>query len=164
MKLGQRRDESPPEYPVPPEEVYELEFVKYDDPVDSAYIDRRTGDYPKRIRLVFAIRDDDADKKYQGAEVSMWCDLEVNALLNKSIYHPLLALDPENEPEGGEDLDEFKAMRCRGLIKHTVKGDKTYANVEKVMPLKKRRRKADDEEPAGKPRKSAFDVDDEEAA
>lgn len=170
MKLGKRRDEAPPEYEVPPEEVYVAEFADYDDPVQSSF-KNRDGEYPMRIRLVFAISDDDADEKYQGAKCSMYCDVEVNALNPKSIYHPLLALDPENEPQGGEDLDEFKALKCRISVKHTTKGDKTYANIDKVLPLKRRRGasangngKAEPEQRelvgagAGKKR-SAFDVD-----
>lgn len=175
MRLGKRYDQKPPEYAVPPEDFYVLEFSEYDDPVASTF-KNRDGEYPMRIRLVFVINDPDTDDKYQGAKVSLYCDAEVNALNEKSIYHPMLALDPENEPQGGEDLDEYKGMKCKGVIKHTVKGDKTYANVASVKAMRRRKaptddaptkngRKQDDERElvgagAGK-RRSAFNVDDE---
>lgn len=172
VRLGKRRDEAPPEYEVPPEDMYVAEFVEYDDPVQSTF-KNRDGEYPERIRLVWAVRDDEADEKYQGARVSGWYDLEVNALNPKSVYHPLLAMDPDNEPEGGEDLDEYKAAKCRVVVKHTTKGDKTYANVDKVLPLKRRRGAAasngngadakEEREPVGAgagKRRSPFDVED----
>src|SRR5262245_45264628 len=85
VKLPERHDEASPDYTPPPENVYVFKFLKYDDPVRSDFADRRTGEFPERIRLVFEIRDPDADEEWQGAEVSKFCDLEVNALRPQSI-------------------------------------------------------------------------------
>src|SRR4051794_39898344 len=169
MRLGQRRDEAPPEYKVPPEDFYVARFRKYDDPVPSAFANRDTGEYEDRIRLVFAIDDPDAEQDVQGAEVSMYCDVEVNAFRKQSIYHVLLALDPEHEPEGGEDLDDYKGKKVRIEVVHKTKGDKTYANIGAIKPARRQRAssapKEDDRELVGASsrgsKKSVFNVDDE---
>lgn len=163
MKLPKRHDEEPPEYPLLPEEVYVAELAEYSQPKESAYVDKRTGKYPMQIRLVFAVKDPEVEDKWQGEKAGAYFDLEMNSLLQKSIYHPLYALDPKNEPEGGEDLDEYLGKKCRISVKHKKNGDKTYANVDKVMPLRRRAKADESEDEAPKRKPSAFDVDSEAA-
>lgn len=169
MKLGRRNDQEAPEYPVLPEDFYVMEFVEYDEPVESAYLDKATGEYPWRMRLVFAVKDPEVDERWQGEKASVWVDCDMNALRKQSIYHILYALDPANDPEGGEDLDDYKGKRIRAEVKHTKKGDKTYANIASVKPMRKRTSsngQSDSGERelvgagSGKKR-SAFDVDSE---
>jgi hypothetical protein len=143
-QLPRRNDAEPAPYRLPDKDFYTLEFVKYDEPTLSAYLDKATGDYPWRIRLVFAVRDDD---DFAGVEVSKWVDVEVNSLDKGSIYHVLAALDPDNEPQGGEPLDDYLGKTCKGEIVHVTKPSKvnpgqmlTYANVTGLKPLKRRRK------------------------
>lgn len=170
MKLGKRHDESPPTPEVPPEDFYVFEFVDYGEPQPSKFKDERTGEYPMRIRLVFALRDPDVEDKFQGAKASAHFDVEMNALNKKSVYHPLLALDPENDPQGGEDLDEYKGTKCRGALKHRKSGEETYCDIADIKPLRRRRGASTNAEPAeqrelvgagAEKRRSAFDVEDE---
>lgn len=139
MILPNRHDQEPPAYPPLPEEVYVAVFVEHGEPKHSDYLDRRTGEYPLQIRLVFAVHDPDVDEAWLGEKAGAWFDYEMNALKRKSIYHPLLALDPDHEPQGGEDLATYLGKRCRIAVKHVKKGDRTFANVDRVMPYRKQR-------------------------
>lgn len=54
------------------------------------------------------------------------------------------------------DTDDFIGERVRIFVEHQVKGDKTYANVKSVLPLKKKKKaEAPAEEPPKKPAKPA---------
>ena len=151
LAIPQRHDHDVSSFVVPDKDWYEMELTSYDEPVPSAYLDKNTGEFPLRIRLVFAIREEVADDQvsFDGAEVSGWFDFETNKTGKKSIYHVLVALrGGEEVTEDDElELDDFLGQRCRGLIDHAIKPSKndptkmlTFANVVEVQPVKRRRK------------------------
>lgn len=172
LEVPTRQDVEPGEYYVPEEGYYELVFTKYDEPVQSNFKDKRTNDYGQRICLYFEV--DEEGEEAHGYEFRTWWNFDMNAELGSSMYHPLKALCGGEEPNR-KRLDDYLRLRCGGTVKHVKKPSKndptrtvTFANIDALSPLKKKRRAApppDDEpeeeaEPA--PKKSAFEVDDED--
>lgn len=150
VKLGQWKETPQGDFRVPDEDFYIMEFVGWDAPVKSRYIDEATGEYPYRINLKFTVVSDlQGDLEFEGAKASNFFGLDLNPNAKGSILHVLRALDPTEEPEPGTPLDPYKGKRLIGEIVHKTQpsnsGDGTtvtFANVGGVKPLKKQRKAA----------------------
>lgn len=159
VRLPQRHDEEIPEFVIPDEGWTPARFLRYDDPKTSQY-KNRDGEYPMQIPLIYKI----TSGEFEGVEVRAYRNLDLNALDKNSIYHDLLSLDPESEPEGDEDLDDYIGRRNEIKIVHRTSKknpDKTYANVGEVRAARKKAK------PAGKAKSKADEgtwEEDEDAA
>ena len=142
VRLGSYSEKEPQNFVLVDEDTYVAHLSSADDPKPSSYIDKETGEYPLRVQIRFKIEAaSDGDEEYKNEEVTLWCGLDLNPNDKGSIWHPLQALDPDNDPEPGMDLADYYGKRCRVQVVHSDpsknKDRKVYANVSKVLPLKK---------------------------
>ena len=146
VQLGKYSEKAPTAFRLPDEGVYFIKLDDWDEPRQSAYIDKETGEYPLRINLKFKITKDlEGDTEFEGCDVGKWCGLDLNPNDKGSIWNVLLALDPANEPEPGMEIEDYRGKACKGVIEHSkpkVGADgqqKVFANITKVMASKKQK-------------------------
>lgn len=144
VKLGKYSEKIPTTFRTPDENVYIVKLDDWGEPVRSSYEDKETGEFPLRIQLKFKIvKDIEGDDEFADCDVSQWVNLDLNPNDKKSIWHPLSALDPANDPEPDMELDTYRGKSCKANVEHSkpkanANGVMTvYANVAKTMPLKK---------------------------
>lgn len=148
VKLGQYKET--PEYQAPDEGFYIATLDDWDEPVRSSYADRVTGEFPLRINLKFVIVSDiSGDDEFKGLSASKFVDLDLNPNAKGSIWGVLIALDPDNEPEPGMDIETYRGRQCVIEVIHKVKPSRerpgevnTFANVGAVKPHKKAKKQA----------------------
>lgn len=148
VKLGQYKET--PEYRAPDEGFYIATLDDWDEPVRSAYADRVTGEFPLRINLKFVIVSDiSGDDEFKGLSASKFCDLDLNPKSKNSIWGPLVALDPANEPEPEMELDTYRGRKCVIEVVHKKKDSTTapgkvniFANVGAVKAHKAKKQAA----------------------
>lgn len=144
VKLGKYSEKIPTTFRTPDENVYVVKLDDWGEPVRSTYEDKETGEFPLRIQLKFKIvKDIEGDDEFEGCDVSQWVNLDLNPNDKKSIWHPLVALDPANEPEPDMEIEEYRGKTCKANVEHSkpkanANGQMTvYANIVKTMPMKK---------------------------
>lgn len=150
LRFGQYREDAPVEYRVPDEDFYVVELIGNDDPVQSQYQDKATGEFPMRANLKFrVVADLQGDLEFQDCEVGKFVGLDINPNDKGSILHVLNALDPTADVEPGASLAPFIGKQMIAEITHTTKPRKnkpgetaTFANIAGFKPAKKQKKAA----------------------
>ena len=142
VRLGSYSEKEPQNFTLVAEDTYVAHLSSADDPKPSSYIDKETGEYPLRVQLRFKLEAaSDGDEEFKNEEVTLWCGLDLNPNDKGSIWSVLTQLDPDNDPSEGDELSNYFGKRCRVVVVHSDptknKNGKVYANVSKVLPLKK---------------------------
>lgn len=160
VRLGQYREHAPSEYRVPDEDFYVVELIGNDDPVQSRYQDKATGEFPMRCNLKFRVVSDlQGDLEFADAEVGLFVGLDINPNDKGSILAVLTALDPTADVEPGSSIAPFFGKQMIGEIVHTTKPKKngapgetsTFANIKGFRAVKKQKKAAEAEQPKRNP-------------
>lgn len=150
VRLGEYKETVPGDFKAPDEDFYVAALDSWDNPVQSSYQDKSTGEFPWRINLKFKIVADlQGDTEFADCDCSGFFDLDLNPNAKGSILHVLTALDPTEEPTPGSPIEPYKGKQCIIEVVHKKKASKTdptkiltFANIGGIKPLKKKNKPA----------------------
>lgn len=175
VRLGEYREDMPQTYRVPDEDRYIMELIGNDEPVQSKYQDKATGEYPYRVNLRIRIVSDlHGDLEFEGLECGKYVGIDLNPNDKTSIWHVLEAIDPgaDHRALAGKSIAPYFNRPFVGDVDHTVKASTkrpgetvTYANVGAVKPAKKKKPapvEIDEEPETPKKKRNPLLDDDEE--
>lgn len=151
FNFGKYSEEPVSQFILAPAETFILTLDDWGDPVDSKYV--HGDEVQKRVNLRFKVDSDpkggdpvdDDDRSVKGAEAAMWVNLNLNPNDKQSIWHVLVALDPDTEPKPGGSIEPYRGKKMKGTIVHS-KGKKdptkTFADVinPKAVPARLRQK------------------------
>jgi hypothetical protein len=106
--------------------------------VDSTYEGKTTKKHMARV--IWQLLDDDTGKRYLVAK-KYNVTLNEKSSLRKDLQSWFATPVTRKMEDDGFDVEKLVGYPCQLLIEHAVKGDRTYANVERVMPRDKKKQK-----------------------
>lgn len=142
-----------------------MEFTNYEGPMLSTFKSDK-GEDQYRIKLLFAIRDEDSD--FDGQVISAYYGYSMHPTMSK--LYPIVKALLGHEPEDDEDvdLDELTGKFIMGTLDNKTKekdGQKrTYANLIAASPIRKKKAGPKLPPPVKDEEEELWDDDSEDAA
>lgn len=121
------------EYPLAPDGLQDAVLV---DVVDLGELDTPWG--PKRkLSLVFELEDTNSEGKHYIVIKRYTLSLNEKSNLRKDLERWRGSKFSKDELENGVNMEEFIGLNATLFIAHNETDDKTYANIETIIPRKK---------------------------
>ena len=144
LTIGARSESSGGDYVLPEEGEYIGEFLGWTEPMQSKFVNKKTGEFPWVIQLRYRLTDFDDDPDHEILTRHIDPEKTRGKLLEENLK-ALLQRDRDDDEK--VDLAELIGRKVRLFIVHAPGKDKdgndvTYANIDKVVSAAKRKPKA----------------------
>lgn len=143
LTIGARSESGTGDYLLPEEGEYIGEFLGWTEPMQSKFINKKTGEFPWVIALRYRLTDFDDDPDYEIRTKLFDPDYTRDRTLEENLKALLQRERDDDEPV---ELSDLIGRKVRLFVEHVTKpgtnGDPmTYANISKVLSGKKRQPK-----------------------